>query len=164
MQEGQIEYGSHYLYPGNIFVSADPHRVTTVLGSCVSVCLWDPTRRIGGINHFMLPLWNGEGLASPKYGNIAMDKLVDRMIGMGAKMSNIQAKMFGGGEVLRVTSGVLNVGERNIIYAKNRLDELKIPIAGSNVGGKTGRKLIFDTYEGTVFMKRLSKQVDDIKP
>lgn len=164
MQEGQIEYRDHYLYPGNIFVSADPHKVTTVLGSCVSVCLWDPTRRIGGINHFMLPLWNGDGLASPKYGNIAMDKLVDRMLGMGARIINIQAKMFGGGEVLRVTSGVLNVGERNIIYAKNRLDELKIPIVGSNVGGQTGRKLIFDTYDGSVMMKRLSKQIDDIKP
>lgn len=164
MHDEQIEYRSHYLYPGNIFVSADPHKVTTVLGSCVSVCLWDPARRVGGINHYMLPLWNGEGLASPKYGNIAIDKLLERVLGMGAKMISLQAKVFGGGEVLRVTSGILNVGERNIVYAKNRLDELKIPIVSSSLGGQTGRKLIFDTYDGSVLMKKLSKQIDDIKP
>lgn len=164
MPNEQTEYRTHYLYPGNIFVSATPYKVTTVLGSCVSVCLWDPARNIGGINHYMLPLWNGEGLASPKYGNIAIDKLLEKMLSAGAKASSIQAKVFGGGEVLRVTSGILNVGERNAVYASSRLEELKIPIVSSSLGGQTGRKLIYDTYDGTVLMKKLSKQIDDIKP
>ena len=84
----------HYLYPSALFASARPHKVVTVLGSCVSVCLWDPFLRIGGINHYMLPLWNGEGLASPKYGNIAIEKLIERMLYLGSRKSNLQAKIW----------------------------------------------------------------------
>ena len=69
----------HYLYPGTLFVHRQPHRITTVLGSCVSVCLWNQTARLGGINHYLLPLWNGEGLQTPKYGNIAIVKLIDQV-------------------------------------------------------------------------------------
>ena len=76
---------SHYLYPGELFVHREPHVVSTVLGSCISVCLWDPERRLGGINHFLLPLWNGEGLPTPKYGNIAISRLIEKMEALGAQ-------------------------------------------------------------------------------
>ncbi len=62
-----MEENTHYLHPGNLFAHRTPHIVTTILGSCVAVCLWDPINNIGGINHYMLPLWNGEGLPVPKY-------------------------------------------------------------------------------------------------
>lgn len=154
----------HYLYPGNLFAHKEPHIVTTVLGSCVSVCLWDKRLMHGGINHYMLPLWNGEGLASPKYGNIALEKLYDKMLSFGSKHGDIQAKVFGGGEVLRVTNAILNVGERNIILAMDTLKEMNIPVISKDVGGKTGRKLLYNTGAGTVLMKRLSRQIDDIRP
>ena len=69
-----------FIYPGNLEVSVKPIMFTTILGSCVAVCIWDNKLKFGGMNHFMLPLWNGEGLASPKYGNIAIDKLVKKML------------------------------------------------------------------------------------
>lgn len=153
----------HYLYPGNIFVRKEPHRITTVLGSCVSVCLWDPVLRIGGMNHFMLPFWNGEGLASPRYGNIAIAKLIEKMLEYGSQKKRIQAKVFGGGEMLRVSKGVLNVGERNVLLARDMMREARIPIVSSDLGGSAGRKIIFHTGTGSVLMKRLNRQIDDIK-
>ncbi|MFC1549400.1 chemotaxis protein CheD [Nitrospirota bacterium] len=158
------EISEHYLYPGNIFAHMDPHVVTTVLGSCVSVCFWDSKLRVGGINHYMLPLWNGEGLATPKYGNIAITKLYDKMISFGCKHVNLKAKVFGGGEVLAVKSSIMNVGERNIILARDMLKKMKVQIVSSDLGGRTGRKILFNTNTGTVLLKKLSKQVDDFKP
>jgi chemotaxis protein CheD len=158
------EISDHYLYPGNIFAHMEPHVVTTVLGSCVSVCLWDNKLHMGGINHYMLPLWNGDGLATPKYGNIAIEKLYERMISFGCKHSNLRAKIFGGGEVLTISNAILNVGERNILLARDMLKKMKINIINSDVGGRTGRKILFNTHTGHVFMKKLSKQIDDFKP
>lgn len=158
-----IEDRNHYLLPGSLFAHADGHIVTTVLGSCVSVCLWDPLLKIGGINHYMLPLWNGEGLASPKYGNIAISKLIAKMLDLGCERRNLRAKMFGGSEMFKTTNALMNIGERNIVLAEDILREEKIPILVSDVGGKAGRKIIYHTETGGVLMKRLSQQLDDIK-
>ncbi len=158
-----VDLKRHYLYPGNIFTSVEPHIVTTVLGSCISVCFFDPVVSIGGINHYMLPLWNGEGLASPRYGNIAITRLLERMEGLGCKKGRLEAKVFGGGEVLRITRGSINVSERNIIFAKDMLAQLKIPIIAIDVGGNTGRRIVMNTGNGKIVMKRLRKQIDDIK-
>jgi chemotaxis protein CheD len=147
----------HYLYPGLIFVSAEPHVVTTVLGSCVSVCLWDPILEIGGINHFQLPLWNGVGLQIPKYGNIAIDRMIEKMIGLGSDPQRLKAKVFGGAAVLQVVSGRMHVGERNVAVALDILKERGIPIIASDYGGHSGRKIKFNTCRGVVFMKLLKK-------
>lgn len=153
---------SHYLLPGNVFAHQDEHRVITVLGSCISVCLWDARRGIGGINHYMLPLWNGEGLASPRFGNIAIGKLIDRMIELGADRNQLQAKVFGGGDMLKATSAFMNIGQRNIVLAEDLLREARIPIVGADTGGKHGRKLVFNTKSGVVLVKLLKQQIDDI--
>ncbi len=152
----------HYLLPGNLFVHEEEHIVTTVLGSCVSVCLWDPVTKIGGINHYMLPLWNGEGLASPRYGNIAITKLVERVLDLGAEPAKLKAKVFGGGDVLGGKNGFMNIGERNILLARDMLRDAGIPIVSADTGGKNGRKLLFNTRTGVVLVKLLQKQIDDI--
>ncbi len=77
-------FKSHYLYPASLFADKEPHVVTTILGSCVAVCLYDSVLNQGGINHYMLPLWTGQGLASPRYGNCAIDRLIERMIAGGS--------------------------------------------------------------------------------
>lgn len=153
---------SHYLMPGNIFAHLDEYTVTTVLGSCVSVCLWDPARRLGGINHFMLPLWNGDGLASPRYGNIAIAKLIEKMLELGADRNNLKAKIFGGGDVLKVTSSFMNIGARNVVLAQDLLRDERIPIISADTGGQNGRKLLYNTRNGVVLVKLLKKQIDDI--
>jgi chemotaxis protein CheD len=147
----------HFLYPAALFTSKDPYLVTTILGSCVSVCLYDQVHQIGGINHFMLPLWNGQGLASPKYGNIAIEKLLDKMIALGCNKATLQAKVFGGGEVIQTNISQFNIGARNIKLAFDMLDELKIPVIGSSVGGKLGRKILFNTNSFEIKQKFIQK-------
>ncbi len=154
---------SHYLLAGSLMAPAQPHVITTVLGSCVSVCLWDCVLRIGGMNHYMLPLWNGEGLASPKYGNIAVAKLLEQLQDLGSNKRNLRAKIFGGGVVLNVTNPFMNIGERNVRLAEDVLRQENIPIVSSDTGGRTGRKVIFHTENGIVLVKKLAQQIDDIR-
>lgn len=154
---GQWEYSAHYLLPATLFVTKEPNMVSTILGSCVSVCLWDFNYGIGGINHFMLPLWNGKELASPKYGNIATMILFERMLDIGCRRENLVAKIFGGGDILNITSNQFNIGERNIEIARENLKELNIKIVGTSVGGPHGRKIVFDTRKGTVIQRYIEK-------
>ncbi len=150
-------FEKHYLFPSSVYASLTPTQVTTVLGSCVSVCIIDIIKNIGGINHYMLPLWNGSGLASPKYGNIAIDKLIEKMQILGSKKENLRAKVFGGGNVLESNINFFNVGERNHTLAIEMLEKAGIPIIARSIGGEKGRKLIFNTYTGEVMLKFLNR-------
>lgn len=151
------QYLQHFLYPSTLFASKEPYVVKTILGSCVAICLWDPVSGIGGINHYMLPNWSGNDLASPKYGNIAIDKLLERMAHLGAKRENLKAKIFGGGEIIESRANGALVGERNIRVARMILEEKKIPVVASSTGGKKGRKILFFTDTGEVRHKFLEK-------
>ncbi len=153
-------YLQHFLYPSSLFVSREPYVIKTILGSCVAVCLWDKKLKFGGVNHYMLPNWNGNDLASPKYGNIAIDKLLERMLGLGSNIKDIQAKIFGGGELLeRGTGNSTLIGERNIRVARLMLEERNIQIIASSTGGRRGRKILFFSDTGEVRHKFLEKKV-----
>ncbi|MDQ3392746.1 MAG: chemotaxis protein CheD [Bacteroidota bacterium] len=143
----------HFLMSSSIFVAVQPHEIQTVLGSCVAVCLYDTKQLIGGMNHFMMPLWNGEGLASPKFGNIAIDLLIEKMLKAGAEKKNIIAKIFGGASQLAYSRNSIMVGERNAQITENILIKYKIPIAAKSLCGTKGRKIVFNTYTGQVLMK-----------
>jgi chemotaxis protein CheD len=156
-----MEKDSHktvFLHSSSIFADRVPTQVTTILGSCVSVCLWDSKLRIGGMNHFMLSLWNGDGLASPKFGNIAISKLIEKMTKLGSEQKHLQAKIFGGADLFEGFSrDGLSIGGMNIKIAEEILKQEKIPIVNFSVGGKQGRKIIFDTSTGEVLMKYIRK-------
>jgi chemotaxis protein CheD len=149
---------SHFLYPAALFASREPYIINTILGSCVAVCLWDPVTNRGGMAHYMLPLWNGEGLASPKYGNIAIDKLVEKLQSFGSSKANLKAKIFGGGEVIDSYNAYFYIGRRNIEIAYEILNEKSIPIIGSSTGGRQGRKIIFNTFTGEVRQRYVKRQ------
>ncbi len=144
---------THYLFPGTIFVHKDQHLVTTVLGSCVSVCIWHPKAEVGGINHYLLPLWNGEGLPTPKYGNIAIARLIEKVRRIAGD-GELIAKVFGGASMWARTEGALAVGERNVELAFKQLEEEKIKVISQDVWGEMGRKVIFDTKTGSVLLRR----------
>ena len=144
--------GTHYLHPAALHASVRPHLVTTVLGTCIAVCLWDSSLKIGGINHFMLPYWNGDGLASPKYGNIAMERLYQKMLSLGATHGTMIAKVFGG-RAHNEGDSVFNIGERNAKLAFDFLKQYGIEIRAQSVGGPHGRKLQFLSETGEVRMK-----------
>jgi chemotaxis protein CheD len=155
------ETSSHFLYPSALFASREPHVVNTILGSCVGVCLYDPILKYGGINHYMLPLWNGQGLASPKYGNIAINKLVEKMISFGSNPITLKAKVFGGANIFESNLLQFQIGERNIAIAMDLLKEYKIQVIGSSVGGTIGRKIQYFTHTGAVHQKMIEKRVSN---
>jgi chemotaxis protein CheD len=149
----QIIRSNVYLHPGQLFASVEPTVVTTLLGSCVSVCLWDSLLKIGGINHFMLPYGIGKPPASLRFGNIAVEYLIEKLLALGSRHSNLQAKLFGGAcvlEVFRNKEG--HLGLKNAQMARNILQSAGIPIVAEDLGGKQGRKMIFNTDDGAVLV------------
>jgi len=108
----------------------------------------------------MLPLWNGNGLASPKYGNIANEKLLEKLYQLGSKNGGVVAKVFGGGEVIDSSIKQFNIGERNIVIALEMLERLRIPVLAKSVGGKLGRKIEYNTSTGEVRHRFIERTVN----
>lgn len=141
-----------YLHAGHMVVSRDPCRVTTVLGSCVAVGLWDPATGVGGVNHFLLP----QGSESPRFGNIAVRMLIREVVAAGARRRSLQAKLFGGACVLRAfKGGGSHLGQKNVEVARQILIDEGIPVAAQDVEGERGRKLIFQTHDGAAWVRSL---------
>jgi chemotaxis protein CheD len=147
-----------FLPPGSLHADRAPSTVTTVLGSCVAVCLFDPVTRAGGINHYLLPYWNGDGLASPKYANIALPRLIERLQGLGCRTADLRAKVFGGGAIFQKSCGLFGVGERNVLYAEEYLAGAGIGIVARDVGEAFTRKVIFHLHTGEAFVRRLKAE------
>ncbi len=150
---------TYYLYPASIFASRELYYITTLLGSCVAVCLYDQRQQFGAMNHYMLPFWNGNGLASPKFGNIAILQLVQKMESLGSSKKDMIAKVFGGASILDVSTDLFNVGDRNANQAMSELDALKIKVVASSVKGDRARKIIFNTFTGEVRQKYIEKRI-----
>lgn len=148
----------HFLFPGTIFADPLEYQISTVLGSCVAVCLWDQMVRRGGMNHMMLPYWNGEGLATPKYGNIAMERLLAKVLSIGCRREYLVAKVFGGANVSGTGLEVFMIGDRNITLAMEMLEEFRIPVVAKDVGGRVGRKIIMNSETGVILVGKGRKE------
>lgn len=144
---------STFIHVGQIHIDEAPHAISTVLGSCVAVCLYDRKLGIGGMNHYLLPLWNGNGLQSPKFGNISIPKMIDQMIARGSTPQALEAKIFGGASMNIGNSEAMMIGQKNILVAREILMEYKIAIVAEDIGGQNGRKIQFDIERGKVLMK-----------
>lgn len=149
------------LFAGDYYVTKEKNVfLSTLLGSCISVCLKDKVSGIVAMNHFMLPasIKRDEMIISDdaRYGMFAMEKMINEMMKLGARRHSLQAKVFGGGEVLGTK--VNNVSKSNITFAMNYLKMEDIPILSYDVGGRYGRKLFFvpETFE--VFVKKIGQE------
>ncbi|HEX8393364.1 MAG TPA: chemotaxis protein CheD [Longimicrobium sp.] len=144
-----------YLHPGHVVVSGEPAAVTTILGSCVSVCLWDARLRVGGMNHFLLPNHAGMGTASARFGCVAMRKLLDGMRSLGCRTADLDARVIGGACVVEAFRGTGegHLGDRNAELALQALEHHGIRVTRCDVGGHRGRKLLFHTDEGTAAVR-----------
>ena len=142
-----------YLAPGRLFASAEDAQVTTILGSCVAVCLWDPQAEVGGMNHFLLP--SGRP-ASPRFGDSAVALLIGRLLELGAHRSRMSAKVFGGACVLEAfRADEWSLGARNVDMAREQLAAASIPVVGEDVGGDLGRKLVFHVRTGAAWVRAI---------
>jgi chemotaxis protein CheD len=138
--------------PGEFFVSDEDMLIVTTLGSCIAACLWDRERRIGGMNHFMLPEGQGD---SGRYGSYAMELLINELMKRGASRSTLEAKVFGGGAVIAAMTS-LNVGERNTQFVLDYLRTERIPVVSKDVLDTCARKVCMLPASGKVLMKRLA--------
>jgi chemotaxis protein CheD len=151
-------YDAHFrneavkILPGEYFVSSDDLLIMTTLGSCIAACLWDRVAKVGGMNHFMLPEGAGE---SGRYGSFAMELLINELLKLGATRATLEAKVFGGGQVINGMS-VLNVGERNTIFVMDYLKTERIPVVSKDVLEVYPRKVCFLPASGKAMVKRLA--------
>jgi chemotaxis protein CheD len=131
---------------GEFQVSGDPEAViTTLLGSCVAACLFDPVARVGGMNHFLLPGGTAESPTSARYGVHLMELLVNGLLKKGALRNRLQGKLFGGARTLK---GLGDIGEANGRFARQFLDREGIAYTGGSLGGLLGRRVQFWPVSG----------------
>jgi chemotaxis protein CheD len=136
-----FQLNSAKVLPGEYFVSRDEMAIVTVLGSCIAACLWDRFMRIGGMNHFMLPDGDSSDV-SGRYGSYAMELLINEMLKLGARRESMQAKIFGGAQVM-ANFTTMNVGERNTSFVTEYLQTERIPIVSEDVLDIYPRKVVF---------------------
>jgi len=146
-----------YLHPGQLFAAAGPTAVTTIVGSCVSVCLWDRRLRLGGINHFILPQAPA-GARQPErpyaYADLAIEGLLDSLLGLGGQPRHLEAKVFGGAHLLGSPTAD-GPGSRNVRAALDRLRAAGIPVVARDLSGPRGRKIHYDTHSNEVLVRLL---------
>ena len=148
-----------FLVQGDIYCGAEQAVVSTILGSCVSVCLWDQGLKLGGINHYVLPV--AQSTSEPentRYGDVAIDYLYRMMLNLGARSNKLQAKVFGGASVFALGGGQATVGERNVELALQRMRDYRIPVVAQQTGGGVGRQISFHTGTGDVVSRDLATQ------
>lgn len=150
-----IVRATKFLLPGQLVVSANPMEITTILGSCVAVCLWDRHQRIGGLNHFMLPLFSGSGSSSPRFGDVAMKQLLDGLLNLGSRAGSLQARVYGGACMFEPMRSATHLGRKNVDLALAFLERNGIHPVEIEIGGARGRKVIFRTDEGTTCLKSI---------
>lgn len=149
-----FQYDAVKVLPGEYFVSVDDIVIMTVLGSCIAACIWDGRARVGGMNHFMLP--DGDAAdVSGRYGSYAMELLINEMIKLGARRETMQAKVFGGAQVMAGFTS-LNVGERNTKFVMEYLSTERIPVVSQDVLEIYPRKVCFFPVSGKALVKRLA--------
>lgn len=146
------------LLPGEYYVTGEKMMLVTVLGSCVAACIRDPQFGIGGMNHFMLPESMHEAdsplSSSARYGTYAMEILINQLIKLGARRNKLEAKVFGGGNVLRGFT-VNNVGDRNAAFVLDFLKTEKIPVLAQDLVDIYPRKVYFVPQSGKVMVRKL---------
>ncbi len=151
------------ILPGEFYATAQDEVIVTVLGSCVAACLMDPIAMVGGMNHFMLPMKQGEPdpdvFYAARYGVAAMEFLINNLLHLGAQRDRLVAKAFGGGRVmLGMTS---DVGDQNIDFVRQFLRNEGIPIWSEDLGGTHPRKVYFFPHTGQVLVKRIESTHND---
>lgn len=150
------------IYPGEFYTSSGPEMISTVLGSCISIALFDLEKGIGGLNHFMLAKDNSiedekeSNRLMGRFGEYAIELLIDDIVKKGAERAKLQAKVFGGSNVFNLPANTgAQVGEVNIKFAFDYLQQKGIPVVTSNTGGVYPRKIFFDPVSSKVFLKHI---------
>ena len=151
------------ILPGEVYVSTEGELISTVLGSCIAVCIRDQLAGVGGMNHFMLPRLKGavEGVSATggdaaRYGNWAMEFLINEILKNGGRRERLEIKVFGGGQVLSEME-FMDVGQANIDFVFSYLMQENFSVKTHDVGGVYPRKVQYFSESGVVRVKRFRK-------
>ncbi len=150
------------LHPGDYCIADAGELLGTVLGSCVSACIRDVRLQIGGMNHFMLPsnqsdgaaAWSNSAWVETRFGNVAMERLINEILKRGGRRSDLEVKLVGGGKVL---DALTDVGARNVQFAREYVRTEGFRLLGEDVGDVYPRKVLYDPARGAVRVKRLPR-------
>lgn len=158
-RQSRFKQAVYTIHPGEFLASQEDVIIATVLGSCISVALWDHRLLMGGINHFMLPgnLDDKDVVKSrnAKYGMFAMELLYNELLKKGSRKVDISAKVFGGSSVFKLPGGFRAISKGNIDFAFAYLEKENIPVLASDIGGELPRKIFFFARTGKVLLKRI---------
>jgi len=150
------ERTSVFLVSGQIQLSIKPSAITTILGSCVAVCIWEPVLGIGGATHYLLPDRVSAEKGSLRFGTLAIEHLISKLLDAGCERENMKARVFGGASIFAGFKSIdQQLGTKNCEIAFRVLHENGIPVVESDTGGSRGRKLIFHTDTGDAWVKLL---------
>jgi len=147
----------YFITDNQFIITTVPANIQTVLGSCVSVCLWDSKLKMGGMNHYLMPGSPSSAAGNSNHGYTAIPMLISSMINRGASVENLEAKIFGACNSWVNDRGLFTVGLRNAEIAVQILKREGIRITARNTGGIHGRKIIFNTFTGKVKVYLLTK-------
>ncbi len=162
----QHEMPAAKILPGEYYVTDKEEIVTTVLGSCVSACVRDRVFGIGGMNHFMLPVseggvWGGAtdvASTATRYGNFAMEHMINDILKHGGHRKNLELKLFGGGQII---NAMTDIGKRNIEFVLDYVATEGLAVSGQDMGGPYPRKIIYFPASGRVRVKKLKNMHND---
>jgi chemotaxis protein CheD len=150
-----VTAGNYLLKPGYIYISDPCTVISTVLGSCVSVCIFDRKRKVAGMNHFRLPFTKDPKTATAEYGNVATLTLIRMMVNDGSDMKHLEAQVFGGAYNSEISPE--DIGGENAVVAKKMLLREKIRIVSEDIGGEKGRKIVFDPAKNETAVIKVDK-------
>jgi chemotaxis protein CheD len=165
--DGGHEIIAAKILPGEYYVTQENELITTVLGSCVSACIRDKESGIGGMNHFMLPETNagklkkdGDAIVgiATRYGNYAMEHLINTILSNGGKRKNLEVKVFGGGKII---AALTDVGMKNIDFVLSYIDQEGLKLLAHDLGDIYPRKIIYFPQTGKVGMKKIQDLHND---
>jgi chemotaxis protein CheD len=145
-----------YLLPGQLHATAEPCQISTILGSCVAVCLFDRSRLAGGMNHFLLPSSRKGEVDSLRFADTATVALLEKLLALGCRLENVTAKIFGGSALFRGKDRYPeSLGAKNVAATIRLMENAGIPIVAQETGGDHGRKVVFDTDDGVAWSRRV---------
>ena len=145
-----------YLLPGQLHASAGPCQIRTILGSCVSICLWDRRSLAGGMNHFLLGASREGQPASFRFADAATAELLKKLVRLGCRTPDLTAKIFGGAALFQKQNRyAASLGAKNVAAALQLMKDAGIPVAAQETGGTQGRKVVFNTDDGAAWSQRI---------
>ena len=136
-----------------IFVPEEATEIVTMVGSSVAITIFDRSKKIGGLLHFLEPQWNGFGIQSCKYGDIGTEELIEKFISNGSKKENLIANIVGGATIGGFNVDTLPIGIRNVQSAKKILDREDIAVDNVEIGKELGRYISFNSFTGGIKIK-----------